>query len=301
MGGRVKLDPSLAASAIRRVIAEPLGLSVEQAALGIIRVVNVNMEAGIRLSLAERGLDPRQFALVAFGGAGPAHAARVARNVGIPRVVVPPHPGISCAMGLLQTDVVHHYLRSRLAPLAALSVNEIDRLFGELRSRALAEASAEGFTSDQVALHYQMDLRYPYQGYELTVDGGAPPWSEGDKETVRRAFDRLHERVYGIAAPEEVPEVVNLRIMAVIAVPHLSLADLPVGGASPAAALKGSRRALFEAEYVDTPVYDRSRLLMGNVIEGSAIIEQFDSTTVVLPGQQAGVGRLGVVVVTEED
>lgn len=302
VGGKVKLDANLAREAIRKRIAEPLGLSVEEAALGIIAIVNVNTEVDTRLAFAERGLDHRTFALVAFGGAGPVHAARVARNVGIPRVIVPPHPGISCAMGLLQTDVKHFYLRSHPAPLPALSVATINQLFGELRERALDEAYAEGFTSEEVELHYQMDLRYPYQGYELTIPCVAPPFLDADKETVRRAFDEAHLRVYAISAPHETPEVVNLRLVSVSAVPHLTLPDVPQGEGSTDAARVGTRRARFEEfdDYIDTPVYHRERLRRGDVIEGPAIIEQLDSTTVLLPRQKAEVVRFGTLIITVE-
>src|SRR5262249_20625251 len=144
-GGRLELHPRLSEQATRRHVAERLGLSVHAAALGIIRVVNVNMEVGLRLSLVERGQDHREFSLVAFGGAGPVHGSRVARNVGIPRVIVPPYPGISCAMGLLQTDVKHFYLQTHMVPLMDVPVGELNALFHDLEEQALAEAREEGF------------------------------------------------------------------------------------------------------------------------------------------------------------
>ncbi|MSQ28118.1 MAG: hydantoinase/oxoprolinase family protein [Dehalococcoidia bacterium] len=302
VGGKVKLDAALSREAIRRKVAEPLGVSLEEAALGIVKVVNVNMEVDTRLTFAERGLDHRNFALVAFGGAGPVHATRVARNVGIPRVVVPPYPGISCAMGLLQTDVKHFYLRSHPSPLTVMPVDTINGLFRELEGRALDEAKLEGFSLDQVELLHQMDLRYPYQGYELTVSCQAPPFSEADKETVRRAFDQAHLQVYAISAPNEIPEVVNLRVVSVSKVPHLELPDIERGGPSAEAAKTGVRRARFEEfpDYIDTPVYRKDLLKQGNIIEGPAIIEQLDSTTVLLPQQRAEVVRYGAIIITVE-
>ena len=301
-GGKVKLDVSLAFEAIRRHVAEPLGLTIEAAALGIVKVVNVNMEVDTRLSFAERGLDHRSFALVAFGGAGPVHATRVARNVGIPRVVVPPYPGISCAMGLLQTDVKHFYLRSHPASLPSLSIDTINSVLRELEERAIDEANAEGFAVNDVKLLHQMDLRYPYQGYELTIPCKAPPFTEADKEAVRRAFDQAHLQFYGISAPDEIPEVVNLRLVSVSSVPHLELPDVPEGEASADAARVGCRRARFEEfpEYIETPVYRRDLLRRGNIIEGPAIIDQLDATTVLLPRQRAEVVRFGAVVIAVE-
>ena len=302
VGGKVKLNAELSRESIQRKIAEPLNMSLEEAALGIIKVVNVNMEVDTRLTFAERGLDHRNFSLVAFGGAGPVHATRVARNVGIPRVIVPPYPGISCAMGLLQTDVKHYYLRSHPGPLTSLPLETINSVFHELGQRALDEAKVEGFALEQVQLLHQMDLRYPYQGYELTVPCMAPPFTEADKETVRRAFDQAHLEVYAISAPNEIPEVVNLRVVSVSSVPHLVLPDIEEGGTSPQAAQTGSRMALFEetGAYVDTPLYDRALLKQGNVIQGPAIIDQLDSTTVLLPRQRAEVVRLGTIVITVE-
>jgi N-methylhydantoinase A len=302
VGGRVTLDRALAERAIREHVAEPLGLSLRDAALGVIRVVNVNMEVGLRLSLSERGLDHRSFALVAFGGAGPLHATRVARNVGIPRVLVPPYPGISCAMGLLQTDVRHFYLRSRLAPLNALSADEMTHIFDELEDRARAEARDEGFDVAELRLERQVALRYPFQGYELTVPMESGPIEDASRDLLRKAFDTLHQQVYGTSAPQETPEVVNLRIEASNPVPRLSLPVLGAGDRSPEAAWVGVRSMILEesADSLDVNVYRRDQLLAGNVIDGPAVIEQLDSTTLLLPGQQATVDRFGTLLVDVE-
>ncbi|HLY67927.1 MAG TPA: hydantoinase/oxoprolinase family protein [Chloroflexota bacterium] len=298
-GGKLDIDPGLSAKAIRERVGQPLGMALEQAALGIVRVVSVNMEVGLRLSFIERGLDPRRFALVAFGGAGPVHACRVARNVGIPTVVIPPFPGISCAMGLLQTDVKHYFLQSHMASLGGVPAAELNALFANLEDQARREASEEGFAREEVELHRQLDLRYPHQGYELTVACPAEPLQDEDKQGIRRSFDRLHEQVYGTAAADEMPEIVNVRVLSVSKVPRLELRQLREGGCSPDAALRGHRPALFEedAEYVDTPIYQREALLAGNVIDGPAIVEQFDSTSIILPKQQARVDAYGNLIV----
>ena len=300
VGGKVKLDVRLAEEAIERNVARPLGISLREAALGIIRIVNVHMEVDLRLALGERGLDQRSFALVAFGGAGPVHAACVAANIGIPRVVVPPNPGIGCAIGLLQTDVKHHYLKSRLAPLGSLPPEELDALFRELEARALADSRDEGFEPAAVALHRQLDLRYPFQGYELTVPCPPGAFTTASIELVRRAFDALHQEVYGVSAAEEIPDLVNVRLMSVSSVPRLELPEWPAGDASPAPALAGTRRALFAgaADYAETPVYRRDKLRVGNLIQGPAIVEQLDSTTVIMPGQRAEVKRFGALLIT---
>ena len=302
IGGRMHIDPELARRAVREKTAGPFGLTLEEAALGIIRVVNVNMEVGLRLSFVERGLDPRKFALVAFGGSGPVHAGRVARNTGIPRVIVPPYPGISCAMGLMQTDVKHYYLQSRFASLLSFPLPELDRIFAGLLEKALAEAKLEGFDPTAIELTRQLDLRYPYQGYELTVP--CPPRSleEADRLPLRRAFDQLHHQVYGTSAPDETPEVVNVRVVSVARTPKLRLRELSRGGEAPAAAQIGERDIFFEetGKYVPTPIFHRDALTAGNRIEGPAVVQQFDATTVIYPRQRATVDRFGNLIIEVE-
>jgi N-methylhydantoinase A len=299
IGGQMKIDVELSRRAITDHIAKPLGLTLEQAALGIHRVVNVTMEVGLRLSLVERGLDPRQFALVSFGGAGPVHAAKLATDVGIKQVVAPAYPGISCAMGLLQTDVKHYYIQSRLAPIAQFPVGEMETILWGLEQRARDEAALEQLDLSALRLHRQIDLRYPYQGYELTVPAPDGAVTADTLTGIRREFDRLHQQMYGVSAPSEVPEVVNLRVVSVIPVPHLSLPQLEPGGPSASAAQTGARPVLFEgaAGFRDTPVYQRSLLRAHNRIQGPAIVEQMDSTVVVPPGQLAWVDHHGNIII----
>ena len=302
IGGRMTIDPQLSEQAISKCIAEPLEMNLQDAVLGIIRVVNVNMEVGLRLSFVEKGLDPRKFALVAFGGAGPLHASRVAQNMGIPKVIVPAYPGISSAMGLLQTDVKHQYLQSRMVSLLNLSEEEANGLFDGLVERAREETRNEGFGPNEVELMRQLDLRYPYQGYELTINCPNNTFQEGNKQAIRNEFDGLHKQVYGTSAPEEVPEVVNVRVTSISHVSKLTLPEINAAGLSPEGALAGKRLIRFEEyeDYEETPIYRRAELLSGNRIEGPAIVEQLDSTTVILPRQSATVDRYGNLVIMVE-
>ncbi|HEY8766512.1 MAG TPA: hydantoinase/oxoprolinase family protein [Dehalococcoidia bacterium] len=299
IGGKLQVDPELSRKAIQEKVAGPLGLTVEEAALGVVQVVNVNMEVAVRLSFVESGLDQRRFALIAFGGAGPMHAARIAKNVGVPRVIVPPYPGLSCAVGLLQTEVKHHYLHSRLESLGRFPVGELNQMLEVLDERAMSEALSEGFAESDISLHRGLDLRYPYQGYELTVP--CPSGKLGDEHVagIRTAFNDLHQQVYGTSAPDETPEVVNVRVMSLGEVPTLELPRVPAGDKSPEAALVGTRKTRFEEhkDYVDTAVYRRDALLAGNEIEGPAVIQQLDSTTVVLPGQTVVVDEFGNLII----
>jgi N-methylhydantoinase A len=297
IGGRFKIVPELAEKAIVANVATPLKMSKEAAALGVIRVVCTNMEVGLRLSFVERGLDPRMFALLAFGGGGPVLATRVAKDIGIPRVVVPPYPGISCAMGLLQTDVKHHYLQSRLGSLAKAPLGELDQIFVSLEARARREAEQEGFDPGTVKLQRQLDLRYPFQGYELTVDVPNRPLEEADRAEIRGRFDKMHQDVYGTHASGEVPDIVNVRVMSLAEVAKLDLPELPPQKGAPKEVAR--RKVLFEeAEgYLDTPIFDRASLGAGAEIAGPAVIEQLDSTTVVMPGQTARVEKYGNIII----
>jgi N-methylhydantoinase A len=176
----------------------------------------------------------------------------------------------------------------------------MNELFVELERQAVAEARTEGFTVEALDIQRQLDLHYPFQGYELTVPVPGGVLDESHVRAIRSAFDQLHLEVYGTSAPQEIPEVVNVRVLSVSRLPKLSFPRLESGCETPAAdALRGRRCALFEeiGEYVETPIYERSRLQPGNLVAGPAIIEQLDSTTVVLPNQRAMVDPYGTLTV----
>ncbi|HZR99090.1 MAG TPA: hydantoinase/oxoprolinase family protein [Chloroflexota bacterium] len=299
LGGEVPLDRAAAERAIAERIAAPLGLEPLRAASGIVEIINVHMEQGIKAVSSERGHDLREFALVAFGGAGAVHAGRLAADLDIPRVVVPEHPGVTSALGLLMSDVKHDYVRSRLRPLADTPPDEANAVLAELAERARADLRGEGFADEQVALQYLLDLRYSGQGYELSVAAPAYPLGAAGLAEVRRRFDALHERLHGHQAPEEPVEVVNYRVVAFAHVPQVQLQRHPPATTDVAAARKGERLAAF-AEYpapVACPVYDRRLLGPGHVVAGPAIVEQVDSTIVVYPGQEAVVDDYRNVII----
>ena len=300
LGGRMALDRALAERAITSAVARPLGLDLVTAAAGILKIVNTNMAVDLRLAFQSRGEDPRRFALLAFGGAGPLHAATLARDLGIPEVLVPPHPGLTSAMGLLQTDVRHLYLRSAVGLLSSYPVAEINRIFAELRRQAMEDVAQEGLDMKALRLKQQLDLRYLHQGYHLTVDGPDGEVREAHKPSIKSAFDGLHQRTYGASAPEEDAELVTLRLVAEVPVPHLRLPRAAPGGVADARIGQRPLYDLTRAEFADARVYDRTRLGAKDRIAGPAIIEQYDSTTVVLAGQALTVDELGNLVIAEE-
>ena len=302
LDGGMPLRFDLAAEAVGRLAAE-LRLSPVEAARGILSVVQTNMLGAIRVVSVRKGYDPRAYTMVAFGGAGPLHAAALARDLGIPQVLVPPAPGILCAIGLLVEPLRLDLVRTCVQRLDALTAGEAERRFAEMEAEATSWLDQEDVPSARRCLARAFDMRYLGQNFELTI---APP-SAGpavDLVALRQAFFREHERVYGYAAADEPVQVVAVRLTALgepepIALPRLPAAARP----EPNPARAGERSVYFdEAEgFVTTPIYRRERLLAGHRIAGPAVIEQMDSTTVILPGQDALVDAHGNLLIRTVD
>ena len=289
LGGKVKTNKQKAYEAVADMGAQ-LGIEPMATAEGVIRIINAKMEEGIREVSTERGYDLRNFALVAFGGAGPVHAGRLAADLGMSKVVVPPMPGVSSALGLIMADPRRDFVRSRLQDLREIGAVELSRLFASLRDQALAEFEADGFDRDSITFAFSIDLRYQGQGYELNVPAGASPdVGEGAVAEIRECFDQAHEQLFGHSAKTEPAEAVNYRVRATVRVPKFSMKrhDRAAGPASDAKI--GEREVYFDraSGMTPTPVYDRALLAPGHEVAGPAVVEQLDSTTVVYPGQRA--------------
>jgi N-methylhydantoinase A len=299
LAGKFRLDEALARRAIATHVGAPMGLDAVEAAAGIVRIVNTNMAVDLRLALQEEGQDPRRFALVAFGGAGPIHAAQLARDLGIPRVLVPPYPGINCATGLLQTEVKHSYLRSSVGILGTFPAERMNALFAELEAQALADVAEEGFTREATVLRRRLDLRYLHQGYQLTVDVPARALADTDKPELKAAFDALHRQIYGQSAEAEDAEIVTFRVQAEIAIDRFAFPKL-AAGAGPVERARTGERPLYDfgrRTFVTAPVYDRAKLTPCDRIAGPAVVNQFDATTVVLAGQSLIVDSYGILAI----
>ena len=216
---------------------------------------------------------------------------------------MPLAPGLNSAFGLLQTDVRHIYVKSSVGVLAGFSVDAMEAEFEDLEARARADVREEGFDEGEVALRRQVDMRYLHQGYQLAVDCLARPVDDAEKTALKSRFDELHARVYGASAPDEDAETVTFRTIAEIAVPQLRLPPVDIGDGDPSAAEIGARELYdFEAGgFVPCTLYDRARLRAGDRIEGAAVIQQFDSTTVLLSGQSATVEAHGNLVIDAGD
>lgn len=290
LAGRMAIDQALARDAIAR-LARPLGLGVMETAQGILSVVTANMARAIRVISVQRGHDPRDYTLVAFGGAGPLHAARLAKELEIGRVLVPTTPGILCATGLLLTDLRADFASTRLQLLDAIALPALREIFARLREQAEAWFAREAIAPADRGLVLSVDMRYAGQNYEIAV-----PLPEGEIDQAMLAvlverFAQEHHRLYGFAAAGEPVQLVTYRIGATGRVRKARFPMHQDAGPDSAHARIGMREVwLPEAGgFVACPVYERARLGAGNRIQGPAIIEQMDTTTVVLPDMVATV------------
>jgi N-methylhydantoinase A len=296
LGGKMRLDVAAAHRAIERHVADSLKLSVADAAEGIVRIIDVKMQEAIKAISTMRGHDLRDFHLLAFGGAGPLHAARIASELGMAGVVVPLYPGVYSAMGLLMSDVKHDYIRSKMAGLAKTTPDEIGAVFAELESHATRDLRDEGFAPSQIGIERALDLRYAGQGYEITIPCDYP-LLPGSIAALRARFDNTHKQMFGHTAPEEPVEIVSYRLRGVGRVPPVVLAKHKPAGRSLKGALRENRKARFGGVTLDCPVYQRERLDVGVVFEGPAIVDQLDATTVIPPGMRAQVDEFKNILI----
>lgn len=286
LGGNMPLDTDAARKAIEQRVARPLGLETLQAAEGIIRVINASMVKGIRHVSVQRGHDPREFTLVAFGGAGPLHAVELAEDLNIPEIIIPPAPGLGSAFGLLEADMRQDYVQTFLGELRPEAFTRMRETFRQMERQGM-----DFLGPGEARFLPSLDLRYLGQGYELEI-----PFADSF-ETIAAAFHQAHQQQYGFQRPEISIEIVNLRLAAVRGVKKYSAIELPAGPPSPSAALKGSRRVYLAGQYLECAIYDRARLQPGHRWSGPAIIEQPDTTTLLFPGHQARVDGFGNIII----
>ena len=227
LGGRMRLDGARADAAVARV-AKPLSLGVTELAEGIVRIIDVKMEEAIKAISTMRGHDLRDFMLLAFGGAGPLHAARMARDLGMAGVIVPLYPGVFSAIGLLMSDVKHDYIRSRMTPITELTPAAIEAVFGELQARASGDLRRDGFADSHIRVDHALDMRYAGQGYEITMACTAEQTAE--LASLRKSFDVEHRRQFGHMAPDEPVEVVSYRVRGIGLVPPVDHAEIRAAG-----------------------------------------------------------------------
>ena len=296
LGGAMRLDLD-AAELAHQALARQLGMSVIELAEGILDVVNAKMANAIRTLTVARGIDPRTFTLVAFGGAGPLHAAFLAEELEIPAFVVPASAGIFSAWGMLQTDIRHDFVRSFYRPADAVSLENIQQVSDELRQRATDVLHEEGLTRDRMRFRLLADMRYIGQEYFVTLEISPPGGFIPSIADISEAFHSAYERRYGHAIREAAVEFVNLRMAATgrlrSSLPPSAQSDVDAGEALPDA----YREIRFGHRWERSGVYERSRLLAGNSVKGPAIIDEQSATTIIPPGFRAEVDRFGNLLV----
>jgi N-methylhydantoinase A len=282
------LDQAAAERAVRERIADPLGLTVVEAADAILRVTVNNLVQGIRLVSIERGYDPRAFALCPFGGAGPMYAVDIAAELAIPEIVVPLHPGVTSALGLLQVDLRQDLMRSALMVVGDIDLARLGCLYGDLEREAHSLLAQAGVPESRRRLERRADVRYFGQSKYITIPAPSGPVDEAFVSGLIQTFSQEHAREYGYTMPPHIArvEIANIRLAAVGSVDQPRIGNaLPAGEASQPA----SRRDVFfsGSGFRETPIYDRDALTREQRISGPAIVEQADSTTVIPPGWQA--------------
>ncbi len=303
-GGRLRLDAQAACAAIERGVGEPLGMDAVRAAFGMYQVMNVNMASAIREISVQKGWDPREFPLVCAGGAGAIHAAMIARELGMRRVIVPRDAAIFCASGMLRTDLAHDFVRSHAAVLGDDALRErLAALVDAMLDEANGVLEAEGIAARERRWRFLLDLRYRGQYHEVQVELDEARLRAGDWAAIRAAFDDRHDRLYGYALRDGATpvEMVSVRLAATGVTTKPPPVREPFDGPDAAHALKGAR-AVFEPQagaFADTPVYDGDRLRHGNRLDGPAIVEKVTTTIFVPAGFELEVDALGGCVLQD--
>jgi len=291
LGGEMELDVEAAKTAVRK-IGDALGLDLHQAAEGILDIVNENMAGALRLVSVQRGYDPRDFALVAFGGAGPLHANAVAKVMGSYPVIVPPAPGLLCATGDLVADFRGEFARTFIRTVDNVTGDELKGILDDLGSEARSWLEGEGIPAGAQRLSFNVDMRYYRQGYEIPVEIDPALLAGNGTTMLADRFNQLHEQYYRFKMEETTCEIVNLRAVGYGDVPKPRLTESDEsGGADASGAVVDEHQVYFGGEWLPTQIYDRAKLVPGNRIDGPAIVTEFDSTTVVLAGHAAEVDR----------
>jgi N-methylhydantoinase A len=284
LGGRMTLDTK-AAEDVVGTLGRPLNLDLYETAQGIIDIVNENMFGALRLTTVQRGLDPRNFSLVPFGGAGPLHANALAMLGQCYPVIVPPTPGVLSALGFLHSNIRHEATQTLIQNLVDVVPNRIEQITSQLDNRIGQWLDEEGIAPTDQAIKYEIDLRYLRQGYELSLVFQAHDLGNS-LQSLRSRFDARHQELYGFQVESPV-EIVNLRAIGIGQVTNIKPPKMALEGPDGSAAMINERSVYFDRKSYPTAVYERNILKAGNEIAGPALISQTDSTTLIHPDHLA--------------
>ena len=294
LGGEMRLDVAAAERALAERVAKPLGMDTTTAADGILRIASTAMSYAVKGVTTERGLDAGDFALVAYGGAGPLHAVEVAREIGIRTVIVPTAPGVFSAFGMLFSDLRYDFVRTWFTRLEDAPFDRIERVYRGLEQEGRAAIGVTSVKPQKILLRRAADMRYVGQEHAVTVDLPRAVFERQDRRAIKRHFDAMHEQRYGTSAPEEPAEIVSLRSTVTGVMRKPPQAKIRRGTRVPdKAAFTGRRPVYLSGRFRPTPTYARAALAAGNRIEGPALIEEHAATTVLLPGDRLEVDPYG--------
>ncbi len=300
LGGEMPLDVEAAKAGIEKRCAEPLGMDVLECAHGIVEIANAEMASALRIITVQRGYDPRELTMVAFGGAGPMHANRLCQEMGIPLLVVPPSPGTASALGVLVTDLRHEYSVTRIQRRGEEHLGGINRIFSDMEAEGRGALLREGIPERDIAFRRQIETRYAGQSFEIAVDCPPGELARSTLDAIHDEFHLEHLRSYGHNSPEEMTELVNFRVTAVGKIKKPTMRAIGMATEPVATASKGTRPVCYDTlgDYVSTVIYDRGRLQAGHRLDGPAVVEEMDSSTLVLPGYVAEVDGFGNLLIS---
>ena len=294
LGGEMRLDVAAAERALAERVAKPLGMDMTAAADGILRIASTAMSYAVKGVTTERGLDAGDFALVAYGGAGPLHAVEVAREIGIRTVIIPTAPGVFSAFGMLFSDLRYDFVRTWFTRLEDAPFDRIERVYREFEQEGRAAIAGTSVKPQKIMLRRAADMRYVGQEHAVTVDLPRAVFEQRDRRAIKRHFDAMHDQRYGTSAPEEPAEIVSLRSTVAGVMRKPPQAKIRRGTRVPdKAAFTGRRPVYLGGRFRPTPTYARAALAAGNRIEGPALIEEHAATTVLLPGDRLEVDPYG--------
>ncbi|MEI6688351.1 MAG: hydantoinase/oxoprolinase family protein [Thermoleophilia bacterium] len=286
LGGEMTLDVEGSTKAVAK-IGEAIGLDTEAAAEGMLAIVNENMAGALRLVSVQRGYDPRDFALVAFGGAGPLHANAVAELMGSFPVIVPPSPGLLCAIGDLVAEFRNEFAQTIVTPIEDVKPEDVASVLEDLGKRTRDWMTSEGIDESGQRITYLADMRYVLQGYEISVPVNMDDVKAGKLDGLGNTFDSMHEQLYGFKMDDAKQEIVNLRCIGNGAVPTMNFPSATPSANDGSDAIVEDHEVVFQGKKIPTKIYDRAKMTPGAKFDGPAIVTEFDSTTVVLPGYVA--------------
>ena len=298
LGGDMKIRKDLAVDAVKTV-ADPLGLSVQAAAAGIYDIVNENMYGALRLVSVEKGFDPRDFALIGFGGAGPLHANALGKLTNSWPVIIPPGPGVLCAYGDVTTTIQDEASMSFIRRFSDTNKKEVVQIFTDLLKKASKTLDAEGVAKKNRTTTYQVDIRYHGQGLLLTVDFDLSELRRKGLNAIGNTFDEMHEQLFTFALPAE-KELVNLRAVVRDKALSVKAPSVPRGNYNPSGAFISKTKVFMEGKNRFASLYERSKLKQGNIIKGPAIVLEMDSTTVILPDHSGRIDKFGNILITPD-